>query len=39
VYYLRFSESEFKQHFAEHFIRKLLEEYPAETRKVVIEAK
>ena len=39
VYYSMFSESEFKRHLAEHFIRKLLEEYPSEARKVILEAK
>ena len=37
VYYQKYSE--FKQYLAEHIIRKLLEEYPVETRKVVSEAR
>jgi len=36
VYYLNFSESEFKQQIVELFVRKLMEEYPEETKKAVI---
>ena len=39
VYYPSFSEPEFKRHLAEHFIRRLMEEYPEETRKVLIDAR
>lgn len=38
VYYPNYSESEFKQYLAEYIIRKLLEEYPVETGKVLAEA-
>jgi len=37
VYYLNFSESEFKQQIVEHFVRKLMEEYPDEAKKVIID--
>lgn len=39
VYYPLFSESEFKRHLVEHFFSKLLEEYPGEAKKVLLEAK
>ena len=35
VYYQKYTESEFKQYIAMHFIRKLLKEFPSETRKVI----
>ena len=38
IYFQKYTESEFKQYLAEHIIRKLLEEYPVETRKVLAEA-
>ena len=33
--YQEYSESDFKQYLAEHFIRKLLKEFPEETRKAL----
>ena len=35
VYYQKYVESEFKQCMTEHFIRKLLKEFPGETKKVI----
>jgi len=35
IYYQKYSEKEFKQYMAEHFIRKLLKEFPEETRKAI----
>ena len=35
IYYHKYSETEYKQHLAEHFIRKLLKEFPEETRKAI----
>ena len=35
VYYQKYTESEFKQYLAMHFIRKLLKELPSETGKII----
>ena len=35
IYYQKYTESEFKQYMAEHFIMKLFKEFPEETRKAV----
>ena len=35
VYYMKYGETEFKQHVAGQIITKLLTEYPQETRKVL----
>ena len=35
IYYQKYTESEFKQHLAEHFSRKLLKDFPNETRNVI----
>jgi len=37
VYYMKYSETKFKQHIAGLIISKLLEEYPRETRKALSE--
>ena len=35
VYYMKYGETEFKQHIAGLMISKLLKEYPQETRKII----
>ena len=35
VYYMKYGETEYKQHIAELMISKLLKEYPQETRIVI----
>jgi hypothetical protein len=35
IYYHKYNEQEFKQYLAEHIIRKLLQEFPEETRKTI----
>jgi predicted transcriptional regulator len=35
IYSHKYSESKFKQYLADHFIRKLLNEFPNETRNVI----
>lgn len=35
IYYQKYTEPEFRQYIAKHFITKLLKEFPEKTRKVI----